>query len=275
MATKAQVKSFFEKLGPLAKQVCEERGYGNASLWTCMAQAACESAYGTATIMANAHAYFGIKANKSWVSAAKYGGLVYNAKTKECYDGKTYTNITACFRAYKSDIDSVRDYFDLIECNRYKESLKATTVLDCITVIKNGGYATSPSYIKTITTIYENSKDLIECYKVGETTKPSTTTAATDEPSKTDVKPSSGNGVKIAYARSRDDKLAGTYKVTASALMLRNAPGTSNVVIRQMPRGTKVKMYGYYTAYCNAKWFLVQCSDGQTGFCHSGWLTKV
>lgn len=172
MATTAQITAFYSKIGPLAAQVCKERGYGNAQVWTCMAQAACESAYGQSSIMANAHAYFGIKADKGWVNAAKYGGLVYNAGTKECYDGKTYTNITACFRAYKSDIDSIRDYFDLIECNRYKGSLTKTTVRDCITVIKNGGYATSPTYIDTICNFYNASKEIIEQYTVGNSSTP-------------------------------------------------------------------------------------------------------
>lgn len=166
MATQAQITNFFNKLGPIAVQVCNERGYGNAQVWTCMAQAACESAYGQSKIMANAHAYFGIKADKGWVNAAKYGGLVYNSGTKECYDGKTYTNITACFRAYKTDIDSIRDYFDLIACNRYKASLTKTSVLDCITCIKNGGYATDPKYINTICSIYNANKALIESFKV-------------------------------------------------------------------------------------------------------------
>lgn len=166
MATQAQITAFYNKLGPLVVQVCEERGYGNAQVWTCMAQAACESAYGQSAIMANAHAYFGVKADSGWVKAAKYGGLVYNSKTKECYDGKSYTNITACFRAYKTDIDSIRDYFDLLSYNRYKASLTKTTVRDCITCIKNGGYATAPTYIDTICNFYNANKSLIESFKV-------------------------------------------------------------------------------------------------------------
>lgn len=164
--TSQQINDFYNKMGPLVIQVCEERGYGNAQSWTCMAQAACESAYGTSSIMANAHAYFGVKAYAGWVQAAKYGGLVYNAATKECYDGKTYTSINDCFRAYKSDIDSIRDYFDLMETSRYNASLTKDTVLDCITVIKNGGYATAPDYINTIMNFYNSSRPLIESFVV-------------------------------------------------------------------------------------------------------------
>lgn len=167
MATAEQVRSFIDTVGPLAAQVCTERGYGNAQAWTCVAQACCESGYGTSGIMMGAKAILGIKANAGWVKAAKYGGLVYSARTKECYDGKTYTDITDTFRAYRTLLDSVRDYFDLIEHDRYKASLKATSVNDCITAIKNGGYATSPTYIQTINNIYNQNRALIEKYKVG------------------------------------------------------------------------------------------------------------
>lgn len=160
MATQAQVKAFIDTLGPIAVKVCKERGYGNAQVWTCICQAACETGWGTSSLMTKANAFFGIKAFSGWQ------GKVYNAATSECYDGKTYTNITACFRAYDSLEDSVKDYFDLLEWERYSECLKKTTVKDCITVIKNGGYATSPSYINTICSIYESYKSWIEAWKV-------------------------------------------------------------------------------------------------------------
>lgn len=172
MATSKQVKDFINQIGPIAVKVCKERGLGNAQAWTCIAQACCESAYGTSKIMKNANAFFGIKASKSWVNAAKYGGLVYNARTKECYDGKTYVNITDTFRAYKTMDDSVRDYFDLLTMNRYKASLTETTVKGAITQIKKGGYATSPTYINTIVSIYTKFQSQIEKFSVNEPVAP-------------------------------------------------------------------------------------------------------
>lgn len=181
MATAAQVKKFIDTITPIAVKVCKERGYGNAQAWTCVAQACCESAYGTSSIMKNANAFFGIKASSGWVKAAKYGGKVYNAATKECYDGKTYTNINACFRAYNNMEDSVRDYFDLIEGNRYKASLTKNTVLEAITCIKQGGYATSPVYINTINTIFENNKAAITKYAVTGTVQTAPAAAPKDD----------------------------------------------------------------------------------------------
>lgn len=118
-----------------------------------IAQAICESGWGQSEIMMKANAVFGIK-------AYGWNGKVYNARTKECYDGKNYTNIEACFRAYNSLEESVKDYFDLITTSpRYRKACVSTSPLECITEIKNGGYATSPTYVNTIMSII-NSNNL-------------------------------------------------------------------------------------------------------------------
>lgn len=119
-----------------------------------IAQAICESGWGQSQIMMKANAIFGIKATSSWK------GKIYNANTQECYDGSTYTNITACFRAYNNLAESISDYFDLITgLDRYKKAIHTSSPLECITAIKNGGYATSPTYINTIMSII-NSNNL-------------------------------------------------------------------------------------------------------------------
>lgn len=117
-----------------------------------IAQAICESGWGQSKIMMKANAIFGLKATSSWK------GKVYNANTQECYDGSTYTNITACFRAYNSLAESISDYFDLItKSERYRKACVSNSPLECITAIKNGGYATSPTYINTIMSIINNN----------------------------------------------------------------------------------------------------------------------
>lgn len=167
MAVSEQQKiSFITKIGPMAVSEARKRGLGNAQIWTCIAQACDESGYGTSKLMSKANAYFGIKANEYWIKQAKYGGLVFNSKTDECYDGRTYTQITAGFRAYRCMEDSVSDYFDLLSYSRYKASLNTKTVRDCITCIKNGGYATAPNYINTICNFYEAHKSLIESFNI-------------------------------------------------------------------------------------------------------------
>ena len=56
--------------------------------------------------------------------------------------------------------ESVKDYFDLIcKSARYRKALVTESPRACITAIKNGGYATSPSYVTTIMSII-NSNNL-------------------------------------------------------------------------------------------------------------------
>lgn len=185
---------FIKSIATNAKQVCSERGYGYAQYATCIAQACCESGYGKSSLMDKAKAYFGIKATKSWLNK---GGKIYNAKTKECYDGKTYTTITDSFRAYNSLADSVRDYFDLLSNKRYVQSLKATTVKECITIIKNGGYATSPTYIDTIMKFYNTDKALIDEIYYGTATQ--ATKLSNEEVAKLVIRGSYGNGEYRKY----------------------------------------------------------------------------
>ena len=146
---------FIPTIAPLV--VAENQRRGNPLFSSVViAQAICESGWGQSTIMMKANAIFGIKATFDWK------GKVYNANTQECYDGVSYTNITACFRAYNSLAESISDYFDLItKLERYRKATVAETPLECITAIKNGGYATSPTYINTIMSII-NSNNLTQ-----------------------------------------------------------------------------------------------------------------
>lgn len=144
---------FITTIAPMVDAENKRRGYPLFNS-VVIAQAICESAWGQSQIMMKANAIFGIKAFSSWK------GKVYNSKTKECYDGSSYTTIDACFRAYDNLQDSISDYFDLItKSERYRRAIVAETPLECITAIKNGGYATSPTYINTIMSII-NSNNL-------------------------------------------------------------------------------------------------------------------
>lgn len=139
-----------EFIETISKIVIEENQRRNNPLFSSVVigQAICESNYGQSQIMMKANAIFGIKATSSWK------GKVYNSNTKECYDGINYTNINACFRAYDSLEQSIYDYFELItKSERYKKAINTKSPLECITAIKNGGYATSPTYINTIMNI--------------------------------------------------------------------------------------------------------------------------
>lgn len=78
-------------------------------------------------------------------------------------------------------------------------------------------------------------------------------------------------------AKCFDSSVAGTYKVTASALNVRNGAGTSKKKLCSIPKGTKVKCYGYYTNNLGVKWLYIQFAyDGvqYTGFASSKYLVK-
>lgn len=146
-------QEFLNKIIPIIQNENSKRGNPLFSS-VVIAQAICESGWGQSQIMMKANAIFGIKATSSWK------GKVYNSNTQECYDGVSYTNITACFRAYDNLQESISDYFDLItKSERYRKACVSNSPLECITAIKNGGYATSPTYINTIMSII-NSNNL-------------------------------------------------------------------------------------------------------------------
>lgn len=138
---------FINLVAPIVQNENKKRNYPLFSS-VVIGQACLETGFGASSLMMKAKAIFGIKATASWQ------GKVYNAKTKECYDGVNYTSINDSFRAYNNFEDSVVDYFKLITTSsRYRSACTATTPRACITAIKNGGYATDPKYINSIMNI--------------------------------------------------------------------------------------------------------------------------
>lgn len=82
---------------------------------------------------------------------------------------------------------------------------------------------------------------------------------------------------KLDAAKSYSKSLAGTYKVTASALNVRAGAGTTKAKIVTIPKGTPVKCYGYYTTSLGVKWLSVQFTYNKktyTGFVSSKYLDK-
>lgn len=153
MATKEQVREFIGKIAPIAQNLCKTR-----ENWilpsVCIAQACCESAYGTSKAMKEANGLFGFKVGKGVKYGTAWKGKSYSTKTKEFYG--QYVSITDNFRAYDSVEEAVEDYMDLLcSLSRYKSAVCETDARKCITAIKDGGYATSPTYINTIMSIVE------------------------------------------------------------------------------------------------------------------------
>lgn len=78
-------------------------------------------------------------------------------------------------------------------------------------------------------------------------------------------------------AKSYLKSLSGTYKVTASALNVRNGAGITKKKMVAIPKGTTVKCYGYYTSVLGTKWLYIQFTYKNvtyTGFASSKYLKK-
>ena len=158
MASSAQVKAFIERMAPIAiRQAKKHDNKIFASV--CIAQACCESAYGTTQRMIKANAVYGIKVGKSAYHFGKaWKDLSYNTKTKEVRKGK-YEEIRDDFRAYASLEDATEDYFDLLcTASRYKKALNAKDYKACIRAVAPS-YATAEQdnckYSKTVISIIE------------------------------------------------------------------------------------------------------------------------
>lgn len=188
---------FIPIIAPLV--VAENNKRGNPLFSSVViAQAICESGWGQSKIMMKANAIFGIKATSNWK------GKVYNANTQECYDGSTYTNITACFRAYNSLAESISDYFDLItKLEKYRKATVAETQLECITAIKNGGYATSSTYINSIMSIIKSNN--LTKYDVVENTVNNSNNVDIEQIARDVIAGKYGNG------QERKDRLCNIY----------------------------------------------------------------
>lgn len=139
--TNQQAKNFIATIAPIVVKVAKERGWGCPS--AIIAQACCESAYGSSQLSAKYHNYFGLKCGSKWKGAA------VNMKTKEEYTVGTLTSISAYFRAYADMEAGVNGYFDFLSSARYATTRAQKTPREFLTAIKNAGYATSSTYVNT------------------------------------------------------------------------------------------------------------------------------
>lgn len=133
---------FIPEIAPLMQAEAKKRGYKIVS--TAIAQAIVESRWGESGL-AKYHNYFGLKCGSKWT------GKSVNMKTKEEYTPGTLTTINDNFRAYDSMADGVKGYYDFISSSRYANLKTATTPRQYAEYLKADGYATSSTYVKTLT----------------------------------------------------------------------------------------------------------------------------
>lgn len=141
--TEAQAQAFIAKIAPMMVEEGTKRGYKIIS--TAIAQAIIEGAAGTSTLAKPPYYnHFGMKCGSSWK------GRSVNLKTKEEYKPGQLTDIKANFRAYDSDIEGVRGYYDFISKSRYANLKTATNYRQYAEFLKADVYATSSTYVNTL-----------------------------------------------------------------------------------------------------------------------------
>lgn len=138
----SQAKAFIEHIAPLIQREGFARGYSIVS--TTIAQAIIEGACATSKLARDFHNHFGMKCGKS------YKGKSVNMRTKEEYTPGTLTDIRDNFRAYDSDVEGVKGYYDFINTKRYANLREAKTYRQFAEYLKADGWATSSTYVNTL-----------------------------------------------------------------------------------------------------------------------------
>ena len=154
-----------------------------------LAQFILESGYGKSELAQNANNIFGMKKSLSgntWAGSTWDGKSVYTKKTQEDDGtGKLYT-ITADFRKYPCIEDSIGDHSAYLLGAKNGSMLRYDGLKDCkdykkaVQIIKDGGYATSTTYVSKLINIIERwnltqydsgsaASDTVEWYRVRKT----------------------------------------------------------------------------------------------------------
>ena len=128
-----------------------------------LAQFILESGYGKSELAQNANNCFGMKKSLSgntWSGSSWDGKSIYTKKTQEEENGQMIT-ITADFRKYAKVEDSIADHSAYLlgakngSALRYNGLKGCTNYKKAVQIIKDGGYATSSTYIRNLCSIIE------------------------------------------------------------------------------------------------------------------------
>jgi len=138
-------KEFIEKIKPLSIKAYQE--FGILPSLT-IAQAICESAWGK---KAPGNMLFGIK----WTYGCGYDWQ--ELWTSEFVNGK-YIRVKAKFRKYDSWNESIEDHSKLLMLKRYTPVRECKDYICATEQIRKCGYATSPTYTRTLRKIIEQNK---------------------------------------------------------------------------------------------------------------------
>ena len=132
-----------------------------------LAQFILESGYGKSELAQNANNIFGMKCSLSgntWSGSSWDGKNKYTKKTQEQHADGSYETITADFRKYPCIEDSIADHSAYLLGAKNGSKLRYDGLKGCtdykkaVQIIKDGGYATSLTYVEKLCSIIEKWK---------------------------------------------------------------------------------------------------------------------
>ena len=215
-----------------------------------LAQFILESGYGKSELAQNANNVFGMKCSLSgntWAGSVWDGTSKYTKQTKEQNADGSYLTITADFRKYSCVEDSIADHSAYLLGAKNGSRLRYDGLKGCtdykkaVQIIKDGGYATSLTYVEKLCSIierwnltqYDVKKEAVVWYRVRKTWEDSKSQIGAFkilENAKKCADQNSGYKVfdasgKVVYAPAASD-VPFLVKVSISDLNIRKGPGT-------------------------------------------------
>lgn len=230
-----------------------------------MAQFILESGYGKSELAQKANNVFGMKKSLSgntWGGSSWDGKSVYTKQTKEQNKDGSYVTITAEFRKYKCVEDSIADHsaYLLGAMNgsklRYAGLKGCTDYRKAAQIIKDGGYATSLTYVQNLCSIIERwnltqydakpGESTVQWYRVRKTWADSKSQKGAfkvlaNAKKCADENPGysvfDDNGVNIYTGKTTSPAVPFLVKVSISDLNIRKGPGTDYARTQYIPAG--------------------------------------
>ena len=197
-----------------------------------LAQFVLESGYGKSELAQNANNFFGMKkalSGNTWAGSTWDGKSVYTKETKEQHADGSYETITADFRKYASIEVSIADHSAYLlgamngTKKRYEGIAGMTDYKAVAQRIKDGGYATSLSYVQNLCSIIERW-NLTKYYAAkaaesenGANAPGTSNPTETNKPTDTNVPADNAASTSLPYR----------VRVSVSNLNIRRGPGTN------------------------------------------------
>lgn len=152
---------FIEEIAKAVKKYAPE--FGITVYSPIIAQACCESAYGTSN-KAKYHNYFGLKFRKNRVKC--YSGFFNDDSTEQKTDG-SYVPINTTWYMFPDLESGVLGYFQFLNIDRYKNIKGITEPRKYLETLKADGYATKLDYVDIVMRFIEEN-DLTRFDREGE-----------------------------------------------------------------------------------------------------------